>query len=77
MTVYDVILDDKLEEVIKPISADLFSLFHIMRDHWLPKMTAKYGQDVILKRREAASLEAITEMKQQIEACHAQRIFIS
>jgi hypothetical protein len=69
MTVYDVILDGEVKEVITPTYGSIVSLYHIMKDYWLPKMTKKYGQAVQLKRREQCDPELAAEVKRQLDAC--------
>ena len=51
MIVYDVVLNEEVKETIVPVYSDLVSLYHIMRDIYLPEMTRKYGRDAKLKRR--------------------------
>lgn len=73
MIVYDVILDGEVREKITPTYADLVSLYHIMKDYWLPIMTKKYGQAVQLVRREEASEETKRQVAQAFADCERRK----
>jgi len=71
-TVYDVIVNGKLEEVLNTGYQNNLEFISYMQNAVLPKMQKKYGMSVVLKRRHTRTLEDIRKWE-RIMAMVAER----